>query len=317
MSDSRASVRTGAERLGQAHPRPPAAAGHSREPKRIRVVGGRGRAPRTAAKYLTALFGAGIVVLAGGTVAHAGGTPVAECPSGTGFELSPLGAEPDPGPPPQIEGGFYAQTGSFWPPPTAILCRTEPSSEEQPVLVLGEAGCADEAVALRVPDLTPPDYLSPGAAEWGTYLPPGWYVLGSPETGTAAGDAPAGVPVSAAVDSPGFSGMAVTLAATGHATASATSRVTAADLVTVDLFADVSFGVAVEVSVTPAGPVPTEPVPTDLLPTGPLPPGTVPAESLPDALAAVLPENVVPVEPADPADPDHLWTGVCWYPAQP
>jgi len=195
MSDSRASVWAG--RLGRTASDPSAPGGRSRASGRLLPARPRGRALCVAV-----LVGAATAVLAGGTAAHAGGTPVAGCPSGIGVDVSPALADPYPVPPAEIEGGFYAHVGSYWPPATAMLCRTERAAD-RPVLVLGDSGCVEDAVALRVPNLIPFDYANPGTADWGTYLPPGWYTLGVPEFATAA-EAPPDAPAGTVPAPPGF-----------------------------------------------------------------------------------------------------------------
>ncbi|MBE3204396.1 hypothetical protein IHE48_26145 [Frankia sp. CH37] len=121
----------------------------------------------------------GGLAVAGQPAAQAGGTPAAECPSGREYTVSAPGDEPDAGTPVQLAAGYYAQTASFWPPRSAILCETG-SGRAQPsagVAASNDVGCGTGARELLVPDEIPAGFESAEVARSGAYLPAGWYTL--------------------------------------------------------------------------------------------------------------------------------------------
>ncbi|WP_026239663.1 hypothetical protein [Parafrankia discariae] len=138
---------------------------------------------------LVAVLIAGMFALTGQTAARAGGTPAAECPGGQEFEIATTGDEPDPGPPVRLEDGYYAQTAAFWPPRSAVLCRTESGTDQPSAEVTHTPGltCPSGTSELVVPDVIPTDYETPVVADSGALLPAGWYSLPSldPESASA------------------------------------------------------------------------------------------------------------------------------------
>ncbi|ABW09578.1 hypothetical protein Franean1_0111 [Parafrankia sp. EAN1pec] len=139
---------------------------------------------------LVAVLIAGTFAITGQTAARAGGTPGAECPGGQEFEVAVTGDEPDPGPPVRLEAGYYAHTASFWPPRSAVLCRTESGTDQPSAQVTDTPGltCPAGASELVVPDVIPTDIETPVVADSGALLPAGWYSLPSldPESAPAS-----------------------------------------------------------------------------------------------------------------------------------
>jgi hypothetical protein len=113
------------------------------------------------------------------TPALAGGVPGRSCPAGARADI-PAGDESPPTQAAHVDAGFYAQTGLYWPPTTVIACRTG-ISLGHPLVRTGKDGCTQGAVPFLIPDDTAsPTASTPGSPPtWGTFLPPGWYYLGS------------------------------------------------------------------------------------------------------------------------------------------
>jgi hypothetical protein len=77
----------------------------------------------------------------------------------------------------RLDAGFYAGTGSYWPPSTLITCRTRPGAGH-PFIKPDGTGCATGAKPYRIPDDTPAQYIESPDVTWGTFLPRGWYFRG-------------------------------------------------------------------------------------------------------------------------------------------
>jgi len=135
----------------------------------------------TAATAAAASCGA---TLGPATPALAGGVPGRVCPAGARVDIR-AGDESPPSPPTHVDPGFYAQTGLYWPPTTAIACRVG-AGVGHPLLKLARNGCAAGKLGFLIPDDTAsPTGTSPGPTPtWGTFLPAGWYSLaGHPRGG--------------------------------------------------------------------------------------------------------------------------------------
>ncbi|CAI7977415.1 conserved exported hypothetical protein [Frankia sp. Hr75.2] len=165
---------------------------------------------------LVAVLIAGTFAFTGQTAARAGGTPGAECPGGQEFEVAATGDEPDPGPPVRLEGGYYAHTASFWPPRSAVLCRTESGTDQPSAEVTHTPGltCPSGASELVVPDVIPADFETHVVADSGALLPAGWYSLPSLDPESAPAGAQSVVAGSPGSTSPGTTSPATTSPAT-------------------------------------------------------------------------------------------------------
>jgi hypothetical protein len=114
------------------------------------------------------------------TPAMAGGVPGRVCPSTERVDI--VSNHSNPAQPAHIEAGFYAQTGLYWPPTTAIACRVHANVRHPLVRVGSKTGCDLGAIPFEIPDdaTTANSTSQPGPTpQWGTFLLPGWYYLGS------------------------------------------------------------------------------------------------------------------------------------------
>jgi hypothetical protein len=142
------------------------------------------RAALAAAGTTVALTGAFAAVGIG--TAQAGGATWATCPSGQTTNVSIPPGPGEPGGQTRVHAGFYAHIGSFWPPSTDILCRTQagrrPAAGQPPLKVL-HLGCADGQVTFGVPRPAAGGTGFGGKpVTWGTYLPDGWYDIPQDKT---------------------------------------------------------------------------------------------------------------------------------------
>src|SRR6185369_12793023 len=103
----------------------------------------------TAATAAAASCGA---TLGPATPALAGGVPGRVCPAGARVDIH-AGDESPPSPPTHVDPGFYAQTGLYWPPTTAIACRVG-AGVGHPLLKLARNGCAAGKLGFLIPDDT-------------------------------------------------------------------------------------------------------------------------------------------------------------------
>jgi hypothetical protein len=144
---------------------PPAERRHRRRSRRVAEI--------AVATAVAASCGA---TIGPATPALAGGAPGPYCAAGARTDI-PADGPAAAGRAARVEGGFYAMTGLFWPPTTAILCQ-EPPNTHHPLFRAGRGGCATGTTPFLIPDdLGPTVAGSPPL--WGTFLPPGWYYLGN------------------------------------------------------------------------------------------------------------------------------------------
>lgn len=133
-------------------------------------------------------------MLAGGTgAAQAGGAEFAGCPSEVRGDVSGAYQDylsnPYYGPDAEawalgslahLEAGYYAQSGAYWPPYTAVTCQTVPGAgveAGQPPIKFQPEGCPEAWLGLDIPRAgTVP------TVEWGTYLPDGFYTLAAADS---------------------------------------------------------------------------------------------------------------------------------------
>ncbi|MBL7495280.1 hypothetical protein I6A84_42095 [Frankia sp. CNm7] len=152
--------------------------------------GPRAGRPRSLARRLAALTAAtaaavsGVAALGPATPALAGGRSVRACPGDARVDIP--SSQGDLAPAARLAAGFYSGAGVYWPPTTLIACRTLPDLGH-PLFRIGTGGCDPGAVPFLIPDGSPDSPGPDGAAEgppptWGTFLPPGWYVLGEDPT---------------------------------------------------------------------------------------------------------------------------------------
>ncbi|WP_101834321.1 hypothetical protein [Frankia canadensis] len=161
--------------IGRPGPSPRRPRGFARALPRSRRL----RSSLVAAGATVALTGA--FAVAGAGTAQAGGATWASCPSNQTTNVSVLPGPGEPGGQTLVHAGFYAHIGSFWPPSTDILCRTQAGrgpAAGQPKLKVLHQGCADGLVTFGVPRPTAGGTGVGGPpVTWGTFLPEGWYDL--------------------------------------------------------------------------------------------------------------------------------------------
>ncbi len=121
---------------------------------------------------------AALVGLVGVGTAQAGGTPSASCPSGERVRISNPYDSPYAGKAGYVTAGYYAHIGSFWPPYTKIICRTDKAAHHPARHPRGE-GCPAGWRPFGIPNDIPSTFDQNPPVTWGTFLPTGWYILGA------------------------------------------------------------------------------------------------------------------------------------------
>lgn len=147
----------------------------------------RQRSGRHRAAWFTAIAAVALTLLVGGAgTAHAGGAEFAACPSGLVTDVSGayndyvdaehLGVEAENyalASLARLDSGFYAQSGVYWPPSTVIACASE-AGPGKPIIKVQPKGCPIGWHGFDIPQGGPTPTI-----EWGTFLPEGFYTIGS------------------------------------------------------------------------------------------------------------------------------------------
>ncbi|MBX6389553.1 MAG: hypothetical protein IRZ08_11240 [Frankia sp.] len=132
----------------------------------------------------TVVATAGLAVLGPASPASAGGFPTRECADGARADFPAPLLPGEDGPQRALRltgGGFYAAVGGYWPPTTIVGCLASPDWRH-PLVKMNWTGCDLGAVPFQIPDHIPSAVEDTAAAPWGTFLPPGWYRLGTSDS---------------------------------------------------------------------------------------------------------------------------------------